>query len=426
MSEQNVTQATSPQRRTKDDKESWKTYWEAQGQVWRTEPETDTERQKFLNERRRILPNIHQGIYPFKDIEPKLTRADIEWLLATHHSGQGPIVWNYEDRPRGRGLDLRGADLGSVDLQGLPLVSLIAGLNRSDFIEASSEERRMAIVHLEGANLSYAHLEGAELIMARLEGADLFNAHLEDADMYKAHFERASLKRAFLGGASLRCAFLDVGTDFDDVKLEDERLGCVWLADIHWGGANYSRAGWAEIKVLGDEIEARRQTRWDGKEKNDYEKINFYQWAVRANRQVTAALQTQGLSEEADHFAYRAQICQRVLWRLQKRHLKYVFSWFLFLLAGYGYRPLRSIFWYVVIILGFAFAYYAFGHLSFIPPDAFVYSLTSFHGRGFFPGLEHKISLHDPLVMLAAFEAVVGLFIEISFIATFTQRFFGK
>jgi hypothetical protein len=31
-----------------------------------------------------------------------------------------------------------------------------------------------------------------------------------------------------------------------------------------------------------------------------------------------------------------------------------------------------------------------------------------------------------PLTGLAAVEAVVGLFIEISFIATFTQRFFGR
>jgi hypothetical protein len=30
------------------------------------------------------------------------------------------------------------------------------------------------------------------------------------------------------------------------------------------------------------------------------------------------------------------------------------------------------------------------------------------------------------LIMVAAVEAVVGLVIEISFIATFTQRFFGK
>ncbi len=82
-------------------------------------------------------------------------------------------------------------------------------------------------------------------------------------------------------------------------------------------------------------------------------------------------------------------------------------------------------FWYLVIIVGFSLAYYSFGHLPLLP-DAFVFSLTSFHGRGFFPGLGNETSLHNPLVVLAAIEAVVGLFIEISFIATFTQRFFGK
>jgi hypothetical protein len=42
------------------------------------------------------------------------------------------------------------------------------------------------------------------------------------------------------------------------------------------------------------------------------------------------------------------------------------------------------------------------------------------------PLVEGKHSLHDPLIMVAAIEAVVGLFMEMSFIATFTQRFFGK
>jgi len=50
----------------------------------------------------------------------------------------------------------------------------------------------------------------------------------------------------------------------------------------------------------------------------------------------------------------------------------------------------------------------------------------SFHGRGFFPSLSSETNLHNPLVMLAAAEAIIGLLIEISFIATFTQRFFGK
>jgi uncharacterized protein YjbI with pentapeptide repeats len=425
MNEQDNMQATTLQRPMNDDKEAWKAYWNQKNQPWRTEPEIDEKRQAELTRLRAIVPDIKKGIYPFRDI--KLSRADIEWLLAMHNNGQGPLVWSYDDRTRGKGLDLRGADLRSVDLQGLPLASLVAGLNRSDFIEASSEERRMAIVHLEDANLSYAHLEGADLIMARLEGADLFRAHLEDADIFKAHLEGASLKRAFLGGASLRCAFLDVGTDFDEVKLEDERLGCVWLADIHWGGANYTRAGWAEIKVLGDEIEASRPTRWDGKEKSEYEILAFYHWAVRANRQVAAALQAQGLNEEAAHFSYRAQVLQRkVAWR-QKKIGQYLLLAFLGLLAGYGYKLWRSFVTYVLVIGLFALAYYLFGPkagVSLSPLEAVVFSMTSFHGRGFFPGGDIRLS--NPIVVLAALQAFVGLIIEVTFIATLTQRLFRK
>jgi hypothetical protein len=44
--------------------------------------------------------------------------------------------------------------------------------------------------------------------------------------------------------------------------------------------------------------------------------------------------------------------------------------------------------------------------------------VSSFHGRGFFQPLQ---SLGDPMAALA----VIGLFIAISFIATFTQRYFG-
>jgi hypothetical protein len=52
-----------------------------------------------------------------------------------------------------------------------------------------------------------------------------------------------------------------------------------------------------------------------------------------------------------------------------------------------------------------------------------VFSVASFHGCGLFPS--ENVTLHSPLTVLAALEAVIGLLIEISFIATFTQRFFG-
>ena len=81
-----VNTATTPQRPTTNDPVAWKTYWEAQGQTRRTEPEISTERQKFLKERLSIIPNLKQGIYPFKGI--KLHRADVEWLIDMHDGGQ--------------------------------------------------------------------------------------------------------------------------------------------------------------------------------------------------------------------------------------------------------------------------------------------------------------------------------------------------
>ena len=73
------------QRPAHDDPEAWKAYWKERGQPWRTEPEIDAVRQAFWTERRSIPPDIKQGIYPLKDL--KLSRADVEWLLATHEHG---------------------------------------------------------------------------------------------------------------------------------------------------------------------------------------------------------------------------------------------------------------------------------------------------------------------------------------------------
>jgi hypothetical protein len=49
--------------------------------------------------------------------------------------------------------------------------------------------------------------------------------------------------------------------------------------------------------------------------------------------------------------------------------------------------------------------------------------LSSFHGRGFLPS---GISLRDPVAVVAAIEVVVGLFVELVLIATFTQRFLAR
>ncbi len=185
---------------------------------------------------------------------------------------------------------------------------------------------------------------------------------------------------------------------------------------------------WEQIKILGDEYEALQEKR-DGKVKHKDLQLKEYESAVRANRQLAVALQAQGLNEDAARFAYRAQVLQRgVLWR-QHKIGKYLFSGFLDLLAGYGYRPLRSLIFYLLVIMGFSVGYYAVTHILHAQPyplawyEALILSVSSFHGRGFFQPVQ---SLGDPVAILASVEAVFGLLIEISFIATFTQRYFGK
>jgi uncharacterized protein YjbI with pentapeptide repeats len=158
---------------------------------WRTQPEIDAERQRYLAERRAVQPDIERAIYPFKDVT--LGRADVEWLLATHESGgmRGPVDWA-DERQRGRaGIDLRGADLRGVDLRSLPLARTIGGWLLDEAPDATAEQIEQVAVHLEGATF-----RGGFERQAHLEGARLTGAHLEGVSLYRAHLELAGLDRA--------------------------------------------------------------------------------------------------------------------------------------------------------------------------------------------------------------------------------------
>jgi hypothetical protein len=48
-------------------------------------------------------------------------------------------------------------------------------------------------------------------------------------------------------------------------------------------------------------------------------------------------------------------------WRRPGDLLRWLFSWFLTAIAGYGYHPGRSLLWYLAVIFGFAFAFFQFG-----------------------------------------------------------------
>ncbi len=462
MSEQDGTQNITLEQ-PEDEKEAvrrWKEakeYWEARGQPWRREPEIDKERQKFLAERRSITPNRELHIYPFKDI--KLDRADVEWLLATHENGRGPIDWSDESQRDRFGLDLRGADLRSAFLANLPLACM--GRVESEIVvefdmRIKPERDDEAIIHLEGAILHDAHLENADFTKANLEKAEflganleraIFNytnlkeaklcnailkdafmwaANLENADLSKAHLEGAVMKYAYLSGANLQGAFFDNLTRLNGSILSDEENGAIALADVHWGDVNIAVVNWSSISILGDEVETKKRTsRW-GNIKSPIVRFDEYQTAVRAYRQISVVLRNQGLNEDAARLTYQAQLMQRKVFKYQHKRGQYLYSLFLDLLSGYGYKPERCFIAYLIVILSFATAYFIIGHkvgpvLS--PIGSLVFSVTSFHGRGFFPG---GIVLDDPLTVVAALEAFIGLLIEVTFIATLTQRLFGR
>ncbi|HEX9413119.1 MAG TPA: pentapeptide repeat-containing protein [Ktedonobacterales bacterium] len=340
-----------------------------------------------------------------------LTGADVSWL-AERVRGKNGWVSN---------LHLEGAHLGEAHLEGADLSE--AHLEGADLSKAHLEGAVLGRTHLEEANLLFARLERAILLQAHLERADLRGAHLDGAVLGRTHLEEADLSSARLAGAALHEAHLerarlqgvwvDSNTVLTDAMFDDKTQ----LGDIHWGGVgavNLTRLDWGRVPRLGDETGLKRDA-----------KAEDYEAAVRVYRQLAAQLRAQGMSEVADRFLYRAQVVQRRVLRKRRRFGQWLGSWFLAALAGYGYAPSRTIVWYLATVTAFAVAYYFLGSTqghAFLPDGALVFSVTSFHGRGFFP---ESLNFESWVTRLAALEAVTGLFIEISFIATFTQRFFG-
>jgi uncharacterized protein YjbI with pentapeptide repeats len=353
ISDHTNTLPAQPQYPTTNDRDVWLDYWQKCSQSWRTEPEIDRNRQQFLTERLAMKPDIVQGIYPFKNI--KLERADVEWLLANHEQGRGPIDWSNEHQREREGLDLRGAELKQVDLRNLPLACMRGGLTwfprnsdlpeqlenagvhlegadlrgthlegaylRGSFLEkgrlskASIECADLSRVHMQGAILRDVHLEGASLVRTYLQGALLTRAHLQGANLLGCHLEAAVLSESRLGGAFLRGTFFDTSTNLENVILNSRRFGSVSLAGVHWNGVDLSVVDWAQLKMLGEESEALQSRGSKGEVKDHAKHISEYRLAARSNRQLALILQEQGLYDVAIYFAYRARVMgRRVSW----------------------------------------------------------------------------------------------------------------
>lgn len=227
-----------------DTQEDWPRHWRVLGQPWRREPEIPSERQTAISERRAIQTDPLRKSYPFAQMV--LTRADVEWLLATLEDGRGPVDWDDHAQRARDGLDLRGARLIGVDLRGLPLAHLRAGLTEDEWRNMPGDALENAAAHLETADLSGARLDGAILEGAHLEEARLSEARLPHANLSFAHLEgaylaRASLEKAYLLATSLLGAALD-GARLEGAHLGEARLAGASLAFAHLEGAHLGEA----------------------------------------------------------------------------------------------------------------------------------------------------------------------------------------
>ena len=103
----------------------------------------------------------------------------------------------------------------------------------------------------------------------------------------------------------------------DQVTLGEERFGAVCLADASWNGANLAGVDWAGVQMLGDERIALQEEDREGKPKPPTQRRQEYWAAIRANRQLAAALRHAGMDEEAARFMSRAEGLLHAVRRLQ-------------------------------------------------------------------------------------------------------------
>ena len=135
---------------------------------------------------------------------------------------------------------------------------------------------------------------------------------------HRPHIKEANFKKA----------------DLNAIILVDEKQIGPQLADTNWENVNLTVVNWLQIKILEDEHRARQKRHaekysldeWQnfdptvGKfiknwKKDTDTRLHDYRRAVRANQQLAVVLRAQGLNEEGDHFAYRANVLQRkVYW----------------------------------------------------------------------------------------------------------------
>jgi Pentapeptide repeats (8 copies) len=400
-----------------NDSAGWVRYWTNTGQPWRKRPEITRPRETVLLDKMKIKSDALAGVYPFEGF--RLHREDVEWLIA-----------RFDDE--GSRIDLRGSDLSNEDLSDLPLSNLLAGVSGADWRRvdqgAGDEDQRetlfrAAAVNLRKCDLTNADLRNASLTYADLRGAKLSDCNLEGADLFRADF----------GGefpANLHGAILNHATRLNEVKFASRAGVAPRLFDVQWDGASLSGVNWLAVKKVADEKRSYHKARrrdGDTWSVHNRRRVIWYSEASQTYRQLSMALRSQGMNDQARRFTYRAEVSR--FWSLfhSLTGVRYWgpfgFSFLLGAISGWGYRLYRSAILYTATILVFADLYRVTSGNKYDWRQAIVLSVIGFHGRAFYPSDNYGFG--TTFAAVGAAEAFVGVFIEAIVIATFTRRLFS-
>ncbi len=204
-------------------------------------------------------------------------------------------------------------------------------------VKLVSENINFEGAELESVDLEYRRLPGAQLISANLGGAKLFRVHLEGAHLFSADLRDASLVKASVAGANLRSANLD-GANMLGLVLKGAKLE----------GANFGKNDVVVNESKGDRL--KREGKRDAACRSWREAEEVY-LALLNN------LRDAGRHTEAGEVFYRLMVVGRKT--KPKFTVERWSSSFMDILCGYGERPVRVFFaWLVLIFVSSLFFFF--------------------------------------------------------------------
>ncbi len=311
------------------------------------------------------------------------------------------LISSIERNDGPRGLELSGEDLRHIDWSAeavayqlqkrgyLPGDDLPKWV--SPFAARGARGLNLKEAILKNANLQYANLQGVDFTRVDFEGADLRDTCLRESNMFQANLAytrlwRADLRRTTFNNAILKQASF-YRAEFEDTEFLDADFTNTLLHRTDLSKIIVRRKSLSERLLMEDYLQHSILVKWDDPH------ITKIEWAREVTRHLERAkdayrglktsFSNNGMYQDASWAYFRERIIERRMHGFSqvmlyfgdsikgKRfyplrylwlHIKYAFIWLAFLLeeltCGYGEKPMRTLGFAAVVILGFAPLYW--------------------------------------------------------------------